>query len=138
MVKAGVGLVRASSRIFLEAAFAGIDPGQIGQAMAARPHVAEVHDLHIWEITSAQPALSAQVLVDAGQDCHAVRTDLAALLAGDHRIEHVTLQVDHASSDLMTIARHSEPEHCDDPHGPVHRATTTDPAGPAPGAPSPR
>ena len=47
MVKAGFGLIRESSRIFLEAAPAGLDPDQIGQAMAARRHVAEVHDLHI-------------------------------------------------------------------------------------------
>lgn len=63
MVKAGVGLVRESSRIFLEAAPAGLDPGRIGTLIAARPDVAEIHDLHIWEITSGQPALSAHILV---------------------------------------------------------------------------
>ena len=57
MVKAGFGLIRESSRIFLEAAPAGLDPDQIGQAMVARRHVAEVHDLHIWEITSGQPII---------------------------------------------------------------------------------
>jgi cobalt-zinc-cadmium efflux system protein len=120
MVKAGVGLVRESSRIFLEAAPAGVDPEQIGRAMATRPHVAEVHDLHVWEITSGQPALSAHVLVEPGQDCHVVRTDLASLLAAQHHIEHVTLQLDHARGELLSI---SDPRnlHCEDAHGPVHR-----------------
>jgi hypothetical protein len=64
MVKVGIGLVRESSRIFLEAAPAGLDPNRIGELLSGRPHGAEVHDLHIWEITSGQPALSAHMLVD--------------------------------------------------------------------------
>ncbi|HJP77687.1 MAG TPA: cation diffusion facilitator family transporter [Pseudonocardiaceae bacterium] len=103
MAKAGVGLVRESSRIFLEAAPSGLDPDRIGAAMAARPHVAEVHDLHIWEITSGQPALSAHVLVEPGEDCHAVRGDLAGLLAAQHHIDHTTLQVDHANPSILKI-----------------------------------
>src|SRR5215470_16887824 len=62
MVQAGAGLIRESGRIFLEAAPAGLDPAAVGASMASRPHVAEVHDLHIWEITSGQPAASAHVL----------------------------------------------------------------------------
>ncbi|HEY4570914.1 MAG TPA: cation diffusion facilitator family transporter, partial [Kribbella sp.] len=73
MLKAGVGLVRDSGRIFLEAAPAGLDPDDIGARLAALPDVHEVHDLHIWEITSGQPALSAHVLVAPGADCHAVQ-----------------------------------------------------------------
>ncbi len=116
MVKAGAGLVRESSRIFLEAAPAGLHPDKIGAALAARPHVAEIHDLHVWEITSGQPALSAHVLVEPHQDCHAVRTDLAEFLAAEYHIEHVTLQVDHAVPSAV-----GNTEHCEDAHGPVHR-----------------
>ena len=94
MLRAGGGLIRASGRIFLEAAPAGLDPAAIGGAMAARPHVAEVHDLHIWEITSGMPAASAHVLVAPRQDCHAVRADLEALFAREYGITHLTLQVD--------------------------------------------
>jgi cobalt-zinc-cadmium efflux system protein len=124
MVKAGIGLVGASSRIFLEAAPAGLDPARIGQALAARPHVAEVHDLHIWEITSGQPALSAHVLVAPGQDCHAVRTGLADLLASDYHIEHATLQVDHANPDVLGITRPGPEHREEDAHGPTHRGTS--------------
>src|SRR5271154_6438258 len=97
MLRAGGGLIRASGRIFLEAAPAGLDPAAIGAAMAARPHVAEVHDLHIWEITSGMPAASAHVLVAPQQDCHAVRADLETLFAREYGITHLTLQVDHAA-----------------------------------------
>ena len=81
MLKAGLGLVRESGRIFLEAAPAGVDPGAIGARLVARPGVVEVHDLHVWEITSGQPALSAHILVagDAA-DCHAIRNHIEILL----------------------------------------------------------
>jgi cobalt-zinc-cadmium efflux system protein len=115
MVKAGLGLVRESGRIFLEAAPAGLSPERIGQALAARPHVAEVHDLHIWQITSGLPAASAHVLVAQDQDCHGVRVDLEHLLADQYKITHTTLQVDHVPDELLQIG------HCADAHGPVHR-----------------
>jgi cobalt-zinc-cadmium efflux system protein len=96
MLYAGAGLIRASGRIFLEAAPAGLDLAELGTAMAARPCVAEVHDLHVWEITNGMPAASAHVLVATGQDCHGVRADLERLLAG-RGITHATLQVDHVT-----------------------------------------
>jgi len=57
--------------------------------------VVEVHDLHVWEVTSGFVALSAHVLVGAGEDCHARRRSLQRLLAREHGIEHSTLQVEH-------------------------------------------
>jgi cobalt-zinc-cadmium efflux system protein len=124
MAKAGAGLLRESGRIFLEAAPTGLSPDAIGQVMAARPGVAEVHDLHIWQITSGMPAASAHVLVGPGQDCHAVRVDLEHLLACTYQIGHTTLQVDHALSPLLTIRDSPPPPgngHCPQAHGPAHR-----------------
>ena len=57
----------------------------------------DVHDLHIWTITSGFPALAAHVLVRPGEDCHAKRRELEALLRDSYGIEHTTLQVDHAN-----------------------------------------
>ncbi|HYB46819.1 MAG TPA: cation diffusion facilitator family transporter, partial [Streptosporangiaceae bacterium] len=94
MLRAGYGLLRDSGRIFLEAAPAGLSPAAVGEAMAARPNVSEVHDLHIWEITSGLPAASAHVLVAPGADCHAIRADLEAFLGSEYGITHATLQVD--------------------------------------------
>jgi cobalt-zinc-cadmium efflux system protein len=124
MVKAGSGLVRESGRIFLEAAPAGLAPEKIGQVLAARPDVGEIHDLHIWQITSGMPAASAHVLVAQGQDCHAVRQDLEHVLEHDYKITHTTLQVDHVPGPLIAArgaGGRAPGPHCDDSHGPVHR-----------------
>ncbi|MFD9692717.1 cation diffusion facilitator family transporter [Kitasatospora sp. NPDC059146] len=128
MLKAGIGLVRDSGRIFLEAAPAGIDPDAVADRLVTEPLVEEIHDLHIWEITSNQPALSAHILVTPGGDCHAVRRELQRRLSEEYGITHSTLQVDHVGEDeagaLLQIAGPGESaaEHCADAHGPVHRA----------------
>lgn len=96
MLRAGYGLVKESGLIFLEATPRGIDAQRVGQEMASAPGVAEVHDLHIWTITSGFPALSAHVLVGQSEDCHARRRELERLLVQKYGIEHTTLQVDHA------------------------------------------
>jgi cobalt-zinc-cadmium efflux system protein len=88
-------ILRDSTTILLEAAPSGIDTRAVGERLANAPGVVEVHDLHIWTITSGFPALSAHVLVGRGEDCHARRLELAELLEKEFGIEHTTLQVDH-------------------------------------------
>jgi cobalt-zinc-cadmium efflux system protein len=107
MIRSGVALVRDSSRVFLEAAPKGLDPREIGRALVAQRGVVEVHDLHVWEITSGFPALSAHVLVGADCDCHDARRRIEAILLERFALEHTTLQVDHAGGELLTIAPHA-------------------------------
>ncbi|HWF56620.1 MAG TPA: cation diffusion facilitator family transporter [Solirubrobacteraceae bacterium] len=95
MLHAAAGLLRQSARVFMEAAPAGIEPERIGHDMAAVPDVVEVHDLHVWEVTSGFVALSAHVVVRAGADCHERRRVLQTLLQERFGIAHTTLQVDH-------------------------------------------
>ena len=95
MAKAGYALVRESGRVFLEAAPRGIDPARVETQIRRVAGVLEVHELHVWEVTSGFAALSAHVLVDTARDCHASRQELEAVLAGDFGIGHTTLQVDH-------------------------------------------
>jgi cobalt-zinc-cadmium efflux system protein len=95
MVRAAYGLLRDSGRVLLEAAPKGLEPERIGRAMASARGVLEVHDLHVWEVTSGFPALSAHVLVAPGDDCHARRHELERLLRDEFEIDHTTLQVDH-------------------------------------------
>lgn len=102
MFKAGAGLLLASGRVLLEAAPAGLEPERLAPALTAHPDVAEVHDLHIWQITSGMPAASAHVLVDHGKNCHGVRADLEKVLA-DHGVTHTTLQIDHVPEEVLTI-----------------------------------
>ena len=106
MIRSGVGLVRQATGVLLEAAPRGLDPEQIGHALAAHPGVREVHDLHVWEVTSGFPALSAHVLVPPGEDCHARRAELEHLLADRFGLRHTTLQVEHEpEGGLIDIGR---------------------------------
>jgi cobalt-zinc-cadmium efflux system protein len=95
MAKAGWGLITASWRIFLEAAPEGVDVESIDNDLHALAGVVDVHDLHVWEVTSGFPALSAHVLVSPDTDCHETRQAIVDLLNQRYDIEHSTLQVDH-------------------------------------------
>jgi cobalt-zinc-cadmium efflux system protein len=94
MLRSGWGLLRDSGRVLLEASPRDLDPDEIGRTLAAQDHVVEVHDLHVWEVTSDMPSLSAHVTVRAGCDTQAHRRQLAALLKERFGIEHSTLQVE--------------------------------------------
>ena len=95
MLHTSYGLLMASARVFMEAAPAGLDPQTIGRELAAQRGVVQVHDLHVWEVTSGFPALSAHVVARAGDDCHELRRRLQVMLGQHFQIEHTTLQVDH-------------------------------------------
>ena len=96
MLYAAYGLLRDSGRVLLEAAPEGLDVGEIGAALAANARVESVHDLHVWEVSSGFPALSAHVLVRPGDDCHGIRRELERMLVERFGIDHTTLQVDHS------------------------------------------
>jgi cobalt-zinc-cadmium efflux system protein len=116
MVWSGWGLIRASGRVFLEAAPADIDPMEVGAVLAAVDGVREVHDLHVWDLGAGQPALSAHILVDPGRDCHGVAGTVRAQLSERFGITHATLQSEHADRATTDTAD------CADVHGPVHAA----------------
>ena len=103
MLRSAIGLLHDSGRIFLEASPKGLDPDRIGGTMAAQPGVVEVHDLHVWEVTSEFPALSAHVTVEADSDCHRTRLELAELIERQFGIHHTTLQVEHEPKRLVQI-----------------------------------
>ena len=111
MLNAAYGLLVASGRVFMEAAPAGLDPSRIGHELAAQPGVVEVHDLHVWEVTSGFPALSAHVVVRAGDDCHAKRRALQQLLQERFGVRHTTLQVDHEAAPQGPLQIQVEPPH---------------------------
>ena len=103
MLRASWRLLRDSGRVLLDIAPAGLPVNEIGTAMAAHPGVVEVHDLHVWEVTSEFPTLSAHVLVEPGADCHGIRRELESLLHDRFGLEHTTLQVEHAPAKLVQI-----------------------------------
>lgn len=103
MLLASWRLLRDSGRVLLDIAPAGLPVDEIGTAMASHPRVVEVHDLHVWEVTTEFPTLSAHVLVEPGADCHGIRRELERLLRDRFGLEHTTLQVEHAPAQLVQI-----------------------------------
>jgi cobalt-zinc-cadmium efflux system protein len=95
MLRASFLLLRDSGRVFMEAAPRELDPERIGEALAATPGVVQVHDLHVWEVTTGMPSISAHLIVGQDADCHQARWRAARLLADRFGVEHSTLQVEH-------------------------------------------
>ncbi|HEX3226241.1 MAG TPA: cation diffusion facilitator family transporter [Gaiellaceae bacterium] len=106
MLRSSWTLLRESGRIFLEASPAGIDPAAVARTIADEPDVVEVHDLHVWTVTSGFPALAAHVLVSPDADCHAARRRLQHVLEERFHLHHVTLQVDHVARREQPVELH--------------------------------
>ena len=94
-------LVRESTVIFMETS-GEIDPAEVTRALLAEEDVVDVHDLHVWTVTSGFPALSAHVLVGHDADCHAARARLEHVLLERFAVEHTTLQVEHAPAGRLS------------------------------------
>jgi cobalt-zinc-cadmium efflux system protein len=107
-------LLKDSTNILLEATPPDLDATEVGRKMASADGIVEVHDLHIWTITSGFPALSAHVLVGRHENCHARRRDLENLLAHEYGISHTTLQVDHAADHHASLQTLRFPSYSDD------------------------
>jgi cobalt-zinc-cadmium efflux system protein len=103
MLWAAYGLLRDSGRVLLEMSPEGTDVTEIARAIADHPRVSSFHDLHVWQIGSGFPALSAHVLVRPGDDCHGIRRELESMLDERFGIDHTTLQVDHEREQLLTL-----------------------------------
>jgi cobalt-zinc-cadmium efflux system protein len=86
-------LLKEPIDVLLESAPPGMDVRAIGETLAADPDVVEVHDLHIWTVTSGFPALSAHVMVCRDCDRDVVRRRLEQLLGARFGVHHTTLQV---------------------------------------------
>jgi cobalt-zinc-cadmium efflux system protein len=122
MAKAGWGLVRDSWRIFLEAAPRGTDVAAIDRDLHAVDGVLNIHDLHVWEVTSGFPSLSAHILVDRSHDCHERQRAIATMLNQRYQIEHTTLQVDHPAQTLVRPDQlRQRLDHPDEPDGDTGR-----------------
>jgi cobalt-zinc-cadmium efflux system protein len=86
-------LLKEPIDVLMEAAPAGVDVSEVGSAMAADPDLLEIHDLHVWAVTSGFPALSAHLVVRPGADRDRVRARVETVLADRFAIRHTTLQV---------------------------------------------
>ena len=87
-------LVTEPLDVLMEAAPSGLDVEDLGRAICALPAVHEVHELHVWTVTSGFVALSAHVVVDSSADRDRTRRELEYLLSDAYGIEHTTLQME--------------------------------------------
>ena len=87
-------LGREALRVLVQAAPAGVDLAGVRADLAGIPGVVDVHDLHVWTLTSDMEVASAHVMVRAGTDTHAVLDQARQVLADRHRLQHATLQVE--------------------------------------------
>ena len=103
MIRSGFHLQRRALRVLLESAPEDLLPTAVGEAMVHTALVKQVHDLHVWELVPGHPILTAHVLVAPQADCHAVRRSLEQMLQERFRIDHTTLQVDHAHDPVIRL-----------------------------------
>lgn len=105
IVASAWGVLRDSTAILMEETPSGLDADLVARAIVEVPGVTNVHDLHVWRITSGFDALSAHVLVGRHEDCHARRREIEAVLSSRFGITHTTLQVEHDASDALIELR---------------------------------
>ena len=96
-------LTREALRILMEVAPPNLDLEEIKRELARIPGVAEVHDLHVWTITSGMESASGHIVVSAGGDYPNVLDAVLRLLRDQYGIEHATIQCEPAD---FTEARH--------------------------------
>jgi cobalt-zinc-cadmium efflux system protein len=100
-------LVREAVDVLMEAVPAHVDIDRLRSALERVPGTDEVHDLHVWSLTSGRYALSAHAVVDAGMhgDDDRILAAMADVCAREFSIDHVTIQIEHESR------RAAEPAH---------------------------
>jgi cobalt-zinc-cadmium efflux system protein len=86
-------LLREPFNVLMEAAPEGIDVQAVGTAMCSVPGVREVHDLHVWTVTSGFPALAAHIRSDPSENADEVRERVEVVLHEHFGLDHTTLQV---------------------------------------------
>ena len=90
-------LARQALRILLQAAPPQVDLDRVHADLSSIDGVVDVHDLHVWTLTSDMEVASAHVMVTDDTDTHGVLDQARVLLRDGHHIEHATVQVEPAS-----------------------------------------
>ena len=96
-------LLRQTVNVLLEGAPAHLDVEEIEAALAARPSVRRVHDLHVWTLTSGREAMSAHVVVEPGAPSDKILEELHVVLHARFGIDHTTIQIETEPAPLIQI-----------------------------------
>jgi cobalt-zinc-cadmium efflux system protein len=87
-------LGREALRILVQAAPPHLDVERIKASLASLSRVVDIHDLHVWTLTSGMDVFSAHLMIEDDADPHATLDSARQLLQDDFKIEHATLQVE--------------------------------------------
>ncbi|MFH5209202.1 cation diffusion facilitator family transporter [Antrihabitans spumae] len=87
-------LARRSLRILFQHSPEGLDVELVSSTLQALPGVEDVHDLHVWTLTSGMEVASAHLTTAAGANADEVLRSAQEVLANDYHIEHATLQIE--------------------------------------------
>ena len=101
------GLLREAVDILLEATPKGVDLDAVRSHIVSAAGVVDVHDLHVWTITSGMNVVSAHVVLDDGADAPSVLDELCRCLSGDFDIEHSTFQLEASDRRRLEQAHHA-------------------------------
>ena len=101
------GLLREAVDILLEATPKGVDLDAVRSHIVGATGVVDVHDLHVWTITSGMNVVSAHVVLDDGADAPSVLDELCRCLSGDFDIEHSTFQLEASDRRRLEEAHHA-------------------------------
>ena len=101
------GLLREAVDILLEATPKGVDLEAVRSHIVAAAGVVDVHDLHVWTITSGVNVVSAHVVLADGADAPSVLDELCRCLSGDFDIEHSTFQLEASDRRRLEEAHHA-------------------------------
>jgi cobalt-zinc-cadmium efflux system protein len=105
-----VRLIREPLVVLLEQAPSRVDPEEVGVALCRVPGVRNVHDLHVWTITSGFVALAVHVVAAQGVDHDELLHRLQDEIGRRFGIEHTTIQIDEDHATLLQIHRPGCPE----------------------------
>lgn len=101
------GLLREAVDILLEATPKGVDLEAVRSHIVAAAGVVDVHDLHVWTITSGVNVVSAHVVLAGGAEAPSVLDELCRCLSGDFDIEHSTFQLEASDRRRLEEAHHA-------------------------------
>lgn len=107
ILKSAWGIIRSTVHILMEGAPVTVDAAELKRELLAIEGVRDVHDLHIWTITSGRDSLSCHMLIDDGADSQSILQQAVDRIEQKFQIQHTTIQVE--------TSRLRHPEMCGGP-----------------------
>jgi cobalt-zinc-cadmium efflux system protein len=113
-------LLRESVQLSMAAVPPGVDAGAVRDYLSRQPGVKEVHDLHIWAMSTTENALTAHVVMPGGYPGDRVLDEMVAKLRSDFAIHHCTLQVEEGTTHHGCALSEHDHDHDDHQHAHAH------------------